>query len=598
MLRRGSGSGVKLLYIVNAILLLSLALFFIGNPLPSSGEEPMQLTGNNFGFSNRDQFFILFSICFPAFTGMTAGVGLSGNLRNPGRSIPLGTMLGTATGLIVYVLVVWKFALSASPEDLISDQLIMSRIALFGSIMIPVGLGACTSSSAIGAMMVAPRTLQAIASDQTFPFRRINLFLARCKGENHEPNNASVIAFAIALIFIVLGDVNSVAGIISMFFLITYGSLCLISFLNHFGSPPSYRPRFRSRWYFSLAGFLLSVWVMFKINPLYTVVAYIVIILIYLYIEHANKDKKGLVNIFKGALFQLNRQLQVYIQKQQSGMHTEEWRPAALCISLHSFEREKILELMKWISHQHGFGTYIHLIEGYFSRQTYADAKGILNRLVETQKRRGSTLYIDTLISPSYTSAIAQAIQSPSISGMENNMVIFEYDKNESQELNRILENVNLVKSGNYDVGIYAISGRPVIPSQGIHVWINDMDDKNTNFMILLGYIIMAHPEWHKAHIKILITNPQGDLTAMKETLLHRITAGRLPATMANIEIVPVSDDLSFGEVIERSSGQAALTISGFPDEVVRHNSISLFTKFDAIGDVLFVNASQPKEIT
>ena len=598
ILKRGSGSGVMLLYVVNAILLVSLMLFFVGHPLPSTGEEPLQITGNNFKFLNRDQFFILFAICFPAFTGMTAGVGLSGNLRNPGRSIPLGTMLGTLTGLIVYVLVVWKFAISASAEDLTGDYLIMSRIALFGAIMIPIGLGACTSSSAIGAMMVAPRTLQAIALDGTFPFRRLNRFLAKSKGDNHEPYNASLVAFAIALLFVSLGDVDSVAGIISMFFLITYGSLCLISFLNHFGSPPSYRPRFKSRWYFSLAGFLLSVWVMFMINPLYTVASYAVIILIYLFIEHANRDKKGLVNIFKGALFQLNRRLQVYMQKQQSGMYSEEWRPAALCLSKHSFEREKILELMKWISHQHGFGTYFHIIEDYFSKQTHADAQEILNRLVETQKRRGSTLYIDTLISPSYTSAIAQAIQSPSISGMENNMVIFEYDKREPQELHRILENVNLVKSGNYDVGIYAISERPVIPAQGIHVWISDMDSKNTNFMILLGYIIMSHPEWSKTHIKIFITHPHSDLSAMKETLLHRITAGRLPATMANIEMVPVNNDLSFSQAIQNGSGYAGLTIFGFPDEIVRRNSISFFTQFDTIGDVLFVNASRAKEIT
>jgi hypothetical protein len=181
---------------------------------------------------------------------------------------------------------------------------------------------------------------------------------------------------------------------------------------------------------------------------------------------------------------------------------------------------------------------------------------------------------------------------------MENNMVIFEYDKREPQELHRILDNVNLVKAGNYDVGIYAISERAVVHKEGIHVWISDMDSKNTNFIILLGYIIMSHPDWRKSHIKIFITNPQGDLSAMKETLLQRITAGRLPATMANIEIVPVSDDQSFGDVLYRCSGNAGLTIFGFPDEIVRSTPINFFTKFDAIGDVLFVNASMAKEIT
>ncbi|MCL2727303.1 MAG: amino acid permease, partial [Bacteroidales bacterium] len=533
-----------------------------------------------------------------AFTGIAAGVGLSGDLRNPGRSIPLGTMLGTATGFLVYVLVVWKLAVSASPEDLAADQLIMSRIALFGAVMIPLGLAACTSSSAIGAMMVAPRTLQAIAADSTFPFQKINQFLSRSKGQNREPYNASLVSFAIALLFVVLGDVDSVAGIISMFFLITYGTLCLISFLNHFGSPPSYRPRFKSRWHFSLAGFILSVWVMFKINPLYTVVSYIVIVLIYLFIGYTNKDQKGLASIIKGALFQLNRQLQVYMQKNRAGMYTEEWRPAVLCISPHSFERTKMLELMKWISHQHGFGTYFHLIKGYFNPQTYAQSKEVLSQLVETQKKRGSTLYLDTMISPSYSMAIAQAIQSPSISGMENNMVIFEYDKSAPIELPCIIEDVHLVKSGNYDVGIYAISEQPVDPKEGIHVWISDIDDKNTNFMILLGYIIMSHPEWRKTHIKIFITHHHGDVAAMRESLLHRITMGRLPATMAHIEIVPVDDTLSIGQVVQNYSVSAALIIFGFPDQIMHHNPEAFFTEFDTIGDVLFVNASQYREIT
>ena len=251
ILKKGSGSGMKLLFIVNAILFISLLMFFIGKPVELA-EDVLSAAGavgslgtdsnhlgagsNNFGFFNREQFFMIFAICFPAFTGMTAGVGLSGNLRNPGKSIPVGTMLGTITGLIVYIFIVWKLSVSASQADLLADQMIMSRIALLGAVIIPIGLAACTSSSAIGSMMVAPRTLQAIAADKTFPFKRLNTFLAREKGATREPVNASVISFAIALLFVVLGDVDTVAGIITMFFLITYGALCANSFLNHFRS--------------------------------------------------------------------------------------------------------------------------------------------------------------------------------------------------------------------------------------------------------------------------------------------------------------------------------------------------------------------------
>jgi amino acid transporter len=597
MLYKGTGSGVKMLYAVNIILALSLLLFFMGSPVDSVPDPSRISNINNFGFFNSDKFFVIFAICFPAFTGMTAGVGLSGDLKNPGKSIPLGTMLGTFVGLVVYVLVVWQLSMSAAAADLIDDQLIMSRIAVFGSIVIPVGLAACTSSSALGSMMVAPRTLQAIAGDRTFPFRKLNYFLAKGKGMSNEPFNASLVSFAIALVFILLGDVDTVAEIISMFFLITYGTLCLSSFLNHFGSPPSYRPRFKSKWYFSLFGFLLSVWVMFMINPLYTIMAYIVIVLIYLFIEYNNKDKKGLVNIFKGAIFQLNRQLQVYIQKNHSGMDEEEWRPSAVCVSPHSFQREKLIELMKWISYRHGFGTYFHFIEGYYSKETHARSREMLKQLLNTQNGKKNELYIDTIISPSYTTAVAQVIQTPSISGMESNMIVFEYAKKHPEELNRILDNVNMAKAGNFDVCIFSSSEHQVNPRNGIHVWIRRTDERNTNFMILLGYIIMSHPNWHKSHIKIFITSPTGESEVIKQELAERIAEGRLPITLTNIEIVVLSEGQTLKDAIEEHSKLAGLTIIGFREELLKHTPLEFFSSFDGIGDVLFANASTPKEI-
>jgi amino acid transporter len=595
ILKYGSGTGMRLLYLVNLILGLSLLLFFLGRPVTPMPDDPLQIVGGNFGFFNREKFFLLFAVCFPAFTGMTAGVGLSGDLRNPGKAIPMGTMLGTFTGLVVYAMVVWKLSVSASQADLTGDQLIMSRIAIFGAVIIPFGLAACTSSSAIGSMIVAPRTLQAIAADRTFPFRRLSAFLARGKGD--EPVNASFVAFAIALVFILVGDVDSVAEIISMFFLITYGTLCLNSFLNHFGSPPSYRPRFRSRWFLSFAGFLLSVWVMFMISPLYTLLSYAVIVAIYLFIERCNKDSKGLMNIFKGALFQLNRQLQVYMQKHQSSIDHEEWRPAAICVSPHSFDREKILELMKWISHRHGFGTYFHLIEGYYSRQTYRDSRRIQQQLISMIRESSSTLYVDTMISPSYTSAIAQVIQTPSISGMENNMVIFEYDRRYPEELRQILGNVNLVRAGNFDIGILAISERFIRLRNGIHIWIREHDGKNTNFMILLGYIILSHPDWKKSYLKIFLTSSRDDFSGLKEDLQRRIADGRLPITLANIEFVVTDEGNKFSDAIKKHSARAALTIIGFHEDRLKHEPETFFDTFKHLGDVLFVHTSNPKEI-
>ena len=148
ILRKGSGMGVKALIIVTVILFGVILLFFLGKPIES--EEALRQPGNNFGFFNQSNFFMVFAICFPAFTGMTAGVGLSGDLRNPAKSIPLGTLSATFVGMIVYVFIVWKLSLSASQADLLEHQLIMSNIALGGALIIPLGLAASTASSALG----------------------------------------------------------------------------------------------------------------------------------------------------------------------------------------------------------------------------------------------------------------------------------------------------------------------------------------------------------------------------------------------------------------------------------------------------------------
>ena len=319
ILRKGVNVGMMLLYAVNAILFIALFLFFTG-PAISPGEQAANVPGNNFGFFNKDSLFVWFAICFPAFTGITAGVGLSGDLKNPSRSIPLGTMAGTLAGFIVYILVVWKLSVSASQADLSADQLIMARIAYFGALVIPAGLAACTISSALGCILVAPRTIQALAADHNFPSSRLNHFLSKGRGPANEPFNGTLVTFGIALAFVLAGNVDMVAQIISMFFLITYGTLCLISFINHFGSPPSYRPRFKSKWYFSLGGFLISCWIMFMINPLYTLLASVALTGLYLYIENYKKDEKGLVDIFEGALFQFNRRLRVFMQKHKSAV--------------------------------------------------------------------------------------------------------------------------------------------------------------------------------------------------------------------------------------------------------------------------------------
>ena len=594
ILKKGADMGVKMLYIVVVILFLSLVLFFLGKTEYSAA--------NSFSIfdleaRNLNSFFVVFAIVFPAFTGMTAGVGLSGDLKNPSKSIPLGTTLGTVSGMIVYFFIVYKLASSASVEDLTQNQLIMAKIALGGSFVIPIGLAASTISSAIGSIMVAPRTLQALAGDHSFPSKRMNRFLSKGKGETNEPFNATIITVVIAFIFVAMGNVDSVAEIISMFFMVTYGSLCLISFLYHFGASPSYRPSFRSRWYISLVGFITAVWVMFKINSLYAMAAIVLIVLLYIYISSYHKSRKGLVSIFTNALMQMNRSLQVYLQQSRKSRISQEWRPSAICISKDSFQRQSAFRLLNWISYRFGFGTYIHLIENYYSKSVHQESQVLLKKLIDQYTEDGSHVYMDTLISPSYTSAIAQAIQLPGISGMENNMIILEFDREDPKNLDAIIDNYSLINAGNFDVCILGSSKRQTNFKNGIDVWLRSLDYDNSHLMILMSFIIQGHPDWKKGNIRIFEICKPGEKEQARAKLEELITIGRLPITTKNIEIIEGSAEKDFKQVINEKSENTGLTIIGFTGELLKFKGKKLFDGYDKLGEVLFVNASEQKDI-
>jgi len=595
ILKKGANLGVKALYVVVAILFVSLLLFFLGT---TAYHEVEQVSVAERAPRRMDNFFLVFAIIFPAFTGMTAGVGLSGDLKDPGKSIPLGTVIATVFGMIVYAFIAWKLAVSASPEDLVNDQLIMSRIAIGGALVIPLGLAASTISSAIGSVMVAPRTLQALGADEALPVSGFNRFITKGKGATNEPYNASLITCGIAFIFVAVGDVDAVAKIISMFFMITYGSLCMISFLHHFGSDPSYRPSFRSRWYISLLGFLMCVYMMFKINALYAISAAVIMTLLYAIIHYYHRDRGGLEEIFQGAIFQLNRRLQLFLQKSDKKQTpVEKWRPAVICITRDALQKQHVFDLLSWLAYKHGFAFYIHLIEDFYSTKTCEESKAVLNKMVKLSEEKHSKVYVDTLISPSYTSAIANAIQLPSITGMENNMVLFEFSKEKPDGLKPIIDNYNLVAAGDYDVCVYGAANYPVIHKNGIHIWITPNDYRHVNLMILMSYIILGHPAWHKAFIKIFYICKEGCLEERKSQFLELITKGRLPISPKNIEFMVENENRNLQGSMNHYSADAGLVIRAFNSSEVKHRGAELFEGYDQLKHVLFVNSHRVKEI-
>lgn len=589
ILKRGASLGVRALMVIAFILAIALALFFLGRPTPDAQAQGSSFFGV---VEDPDSFIRVFAICFPAFTGMTAGVGLSGDLRNPGRSIPLGTLLATLVGMLVYVFIFIKLAASATPEELASDQLIMGRIALWGPI-IPIALAAATVSSAVGSILIAPRTLQALARDRVLPSVRINAFLARGRGPAREPVNATLISSVVALTFVALGNVDFVAQIITMFFMVTYGALCTVSFLEHFAANPSYRPTFRSRWYVSLLGAVMCFMIMFQINAFYALLAILLMTGIYQGLRYSRRGKRSFSAILEGVMFQLSRRLQIALQRSLLSSQARDWRPSFVSISRHSLDRVAHFELLRWLCHRHGFGELIHFVEGSLSAESEKSADKIEGQLIRRSEMTRAGVFITTVIAPSFKTALAQTLQLPGISGLPNNCVLFEYSQHEPDDIEDIVEGARLAVPLGFNVCIQRSSDSRFGYRRTIHLWVTSDDYDNAPFMILLAYILLGHPDWQKAEITIFACYPAEALDEEMSKLYQMITEGRLPISPRKLTPVPYSSESSFERAAAERSAEADLVILGLAPQQLRRGTKQVLISHETLKDVLFVNANQ-----
>jgi len=588
MLTKGANVGMKALYFVVAILFLSIGMFLFGEPL-----IPMEEVNFFTTIDEPDNFFSVFTIIFPAFTGLAAGLGLSGDLRDPKKSIPKGTLAATFIGMIIYIIIAYKLTISASPEDLNSNPHIMGKIAIWGPI-IPIGLACASISSALGSVMVAPRTIQAIGLDDVFPYSRLNLWFAK-NNKNKEPVNSSIITLAIAYTFVAMGNIDFVAEIISMFFMVTYGAICLISFLEHFAADPSYRPTFRSKWYYSLIGAVLSIWMMFKMNSFYATLSLIIMTAFYYFITIKSPDKKGLANLFRGVVFQLSRQLQIFLQRADKEDTEKNWRPFIICVSEDSFKRRSAFDLLRWVSYKYGFGTYIHYVKGMLNKETNEESRNVMGRLLHLASGSKNRLYLDTIISPSYTSALAQVVQLSGVSGKGNNLILFEFSRTNPENLSQAFQHFPLLKSTEFDICILNTSYKGFGYKREIHVWITTNDYDNANLMILMAYIILGHPEWKHGTIKIFALYPFKSAEKEEQNLIELISSGRLPISPNNVNVI-AHNSLNKKEIVKEHSADADLTIVGFRDSDIKNPET--FVDYGNVGNVLFVNSFKQKEIT
>ncbi len=272
---------IRVQYTIMVIIGLSLLSVVL---TPSQPNPEFVLVGN---FEDTG-FWQVFAIFFPAVTGIMAGANMSGELQRPRRAIPLGTMSAIGVTMVIYLGLAYVTARYIPSAELRSNQMALVDHSRWAPLVL-AGILAATFSSALGSMVGAPRVLQALAQQRTVPFHRF--FSARAA--DGEPRNATIFTGGVIIAAIFMGNLNSLAAFITMFFLITYGTLNLVVFIQQSMRIISFRPTFRVPRIVPFIGAVSCFFIMFLINAAFSVVAMITIVALYLWLTRRGLENEG-----------------------------------------------------------------------------------------------------------------------------------------------------------------------------------------------------------------------------------------------------------------------------------------------------------------
>jgi amino acid transporter len=209
----GADWATRFQYAVMVLLAAALFSFYAGGAVKW---EAARFAANWSAPADAPPFWVIFGIFFPAVTGFTQGVSMSGDLKDPGKSLPLGTFLAVGISIVVYFSVALVFAGVLPNSVMMADYQSIKQVARFGG-LIDAGVIAATLSSAMASFLGGPRILQSLAADRIFAFI---VPFAKGAGPMNNPRRAVLLTTGIALATIGLGQLNLVAQVVSMFFLI------------------------------------------------------------------------------------------------------------------------------------------------------------------------------------------------------------------------------------------------------------------------------------------------------------------------------------------------------------------------------------------
>ena len=270
----------------------------------------------------KENFQDLFGILFPATGGIFAGASMSGDLRNPSKSIPRGTLYGLALTFVFYTLVILAMAASITRPSLYNNVNVIQDTNVSG-ILILLGEFATTFFSALMGVIGPAKLLQAIARDSVLPGLA---WFGQGTAKNDEPVYAILLTYVVAQITM-LFDINRIASFITMTYLMTFFVTNLACFLLKISSAPNFRPSFHYfNWWTAAAGAAASVGAMFFVDGLYATGSVGILVIIFLLI-HYTTPPKAWGDVSQSLIY---HQVRKYLLRLRQNEHVKFWRPQIL----------------------------------------------------------------------------------------------------------------------------------------------------------------------------------------------------------------------------------------------------------------------------
>ena len=282
---------IKTQYIIMVVIALSLISIILA-AYNGSMQIPMSdaLSWGTFKGSPENNFkggnfWIVFAVFFPAATGIMAGANMSGELKDPKTSIPVGTLWAIGVSFIIYMALAYWLARTATEEELLTNYNIIIEKAYFGPLIIAGVLGA-TFSSALASIVGSSRILFAMGEHQVLPYSN---FLAG-QSSNGQPRNAMIVTGVLIFATMLLRNINAIAPLVTLFFLVTYAMINIVVIIEQRLGLISYRPLFKVNKWIPWVGLISSVLAMFIINPTISLITIMIVFVVYWYLSKQNLD--------------------------------------------------------------------------------------------------------------------------------------------------------------------------------------------------------------------------------------------------------------------------------------------------------------------